>query len=53
MLLMIREMEGVNIGFWKIARCDKYVRSSGISPIKIHLVAAIPTEGLFWPLKRG
>ncbi len=36
-----REMDGVNIGLWKIARVINLLGSSGISQDKIHIVAAI------------
>lgn len=42
-----REMEGVNIGLWKIARVINMLGSSGISPDKIHLVAAIHGGAIF------
>lgn len=36
-----REMEGINIGFFKIARMINMLGSGAISPDKIHIVAAI------------
>lgn len=36
-----REMEGINIGFFKIARLINLLGASGISADKVHIVAAI------------
>lgn len=36
-----REMDGVNIGLWKIARVINMLGAGGVSQDKIHLVAAI------------
>lgn len=42
-----REMEGVNIGLWKIARVINMLGASGISPDKIYLVVAIHGGAIF------
>ena len=36
-----REMDGINIGFFKIARLINMLGAGGISPEKVHIVAAI------------
>ncbi len=36
-----REMEGINIGFFKIARMINLLGIGGVSPEKVHIVAAI------------
>lgn len=42
-----REMEGVNIGLWKIARVINMLGASNISKDKIHIVAAIHGAATF------
>ena len=39
-----REMDGVNIGIWKIARLINILGAANISKDKIHIVAAVHVE---------
>ena len=48
-----REMEGINIGLFKIARLINILGAGGISPEKVHIVAAIHGGATFSVLNQA